>query len=75
VFQTLIESMLDSKLRDKNERGRAKTIYTKEYEVQMALHEISSMLCLPKPRPQFGGLKRQLDEGIGKEGVPVETRL
>jgi len=33
VFQTLIERMLDSKLRDKNERRESETIYTKEYEM------------------------------------------
>lgn len=52
MFQALIERMLESKPRDNNERGRVKTIYTKEYKVQIELYEIFFMLWLPKPRPQ-----------------------
>lgn len=81
MFQTLIQRMLDSKLGDNNERGRSETIYKKEYEVRIELFEISFMHCLPKPRPhlcgltdRWGGLNRQLDEGIGQEGVRNETR-
>lgn len=48
--------MLDWKLGDKNESERTETIYTKEYEVHIELHENSFILCLPKPRAHLCSL-------------------